>query len=613
MTYQVLARKLRPVDFTALVGQDHVVQALSHALDNDRLHHAYLFTGTRGVGKTTIARILARCLNCEQGVSSTPCGECDTCVSITEGRFVDLIEMDGASQRGVENVHDLQDGAQYMPSSGRFKVYLIDEVHMLTTAAFNALLKILEEPPAHVKFLLATTEAKKIPITILSRCLQFQLKNMTVDRISSYLAEALTAEEVVFDAGSLRIIGTAAAGSMRDALSVTDQAISFGGGSLEEGSVARMLGVTGRDEITAMLNALASGDAERVLACSAELDQRGVDFSAVLADLLHAFHDIAVAQMLPAGRASDNESKEAGRESGTDLIADSIGANFAAKFAPDVVQLFYQIILRSHRDLAFSPDRKIGFEMALLRMLAFAPEDLASSVPPLAAPTGGPDESGSGSSAAGGGAASSDAHGVPGSGNSTLGASTVPSSRRPSAPGQEAAALGSLNPGRQEEAAVTRSPLPHAPDSFWFELQSRLPGQGIIAMIMRNCCLEKRVEKDDGEEDWHLVLDPDHDGMLSDRHPGLIAKLLSEATDLAVSVKLTTGSPSWETPGMQMLRERHERQVAAVQEMRESAVVKSLLSSFGARLDESTITPLEVATPASAKDPQPTGPASPAT
>ena len=606
MTYQVLARKLRPVDFTALVGQDHVVQALSHALDNDRLHHAYLFTGTRGVGKTTIARILARCLNCEKGVSSTPCGECDTCVSITEGRFVDLIEMDGASQRGVENVHDLQDGAQYMPSSGRFKVYLIDEVHMLTTAAFNALLKILEEPPAHVKFLLATTEAKKIPITILSRCLQFQLKNMTVDRISSYLAEALTAEKVVFDAGSLRIIGTAAAGSMRDALSVTDQAISFGGGSLEEGSVARMLGVTGRDEITAMLNALASGDAESVLACSTELDQRGVDFSAVLADLLHAFHDIAVAQMLPAGRTIDAESKAAGREPGTDLIADSIGANFAAKFAPDVVQLFYQIILRSHRDLAFSPDRKIGFEMALLRMLAFAPEDLASTVPPLAAPTGGSDDSGSGSDSA----ANSDVQGAPSSDNSTLGASTGPSPRRPSAPGQEAAALGSLNPRRQEEAEVTRAPLPRAPDSFWFELQSRLPGQGVIAMIMRNCRLEKRVEQDDGE-DWHLVLDPDHDGMLRDRHPGQIASLLSDATKLTVTVKLTTGTPSWETPGMQMLRERHERQVAAVQEIRDNAVVKSLLSSFGARLDESTIMPLEVVTPA-AEDPQPTGPASPA-
>lgn len=600
MTYQVLARKLRPVDFSALVGQDHVVQALSHALDNDRLHHAYLFTGTRGVGKTTIARILARCLNCEQGVSSTPCGECATCVSITEGRFVDLIEMDGASQRGVENVHDLQDGAQYMPSNGRFKVYLIDEVHMLTTAAFNALLKILEEPPAHVKFLLATTEAKKIPITILSRCLQFQLKNMTVDRISSYLADALAAEGVAFDTGSLRIIGTAAAGSMRDALSVTDQAISFGGGALEESSVARMLGVTGRDEITAMLNALATGDAETVLACSAELDQRGVDFSAVLADLLHAFHDIAVAQMLPVKRLpAEGADGAEDRETGTDLIADGIGANFADKFSADVVQLFYQIILRSHRDLAFSPDRKIGFEMALLRMLAFAPEDLASSVPPLTTPETTPGATGT---PEGSGAMGADSAGSQTAGGETVDASAhtkqaeVRTPRRPSAPGQEAAALGSLNPRREDDQRVEHPALPPAPDPFWYELQAQLPGQGIIAMIMRNCRLEERLASDSGEQ-WHLVLDPDHDGMLSDRHPAQIAGLLTEATDINVTVKLTTGTPTWETPGMQLRRERDERQAAAVQEMRDSAVVQSLASTFGAQLDESTVTPLEAPAP----------------
>jgi len=525
--------------------------------------------------------------------------------------------MDGASQRGVENVHDLQDGAQYMPSNGRFKVYLIDEVHMLTTAAFNALLKILEEPPAHVKFLLATTEAKKIPITILSRCLQFQLKNMTVDRISNYLADALAAEGVAFDAGSLRIIGTAAAGSMRDALSVTDQAISFGGGALEEGSVARMLGVTGRDEISALLDALATGDAETVLACSAELDQRGVDFATVLADLLHAFHDIAVAQMLPVKQENENENEnekeqvtvagsefatesvsEPSSEVGTDLVADSIGANFAARFAPDVVQLFYQITLRSHRDLAFSPDRKIGFEMALLRMLAFAPADMASNVPPLAPP----------------GAARNPQTGPnPATGNPTPGGEIISGEpvgaapqlskpRGPSAPGQEAAALASLRPTREDQQVSEQPHLPPAPDSFWYELQSQLPAQGIVAMIMRNCRLEKRVVTNTGE-DWHLVLDPDHDGMLSDRHPAQIASLLGDATNLAVTVQLTTDTPTWETPGMQMVRERNERQAAAVQELRASAVVHSLANSFGAWLDESTVTPLDA--PAASDQPVP--------
>ena len=358
MTYQVLARKLRPANFTELVGQDHVVQALTHALENNRLHHAYLFTGTRGVGKTTVARILAKCLNCEQGVSPTPCDECATCVAIAQGRSVDLIEMDGASHRGVEDVQELQDNAQYMPNSARFKVFLIDEVHMLTTHAFNALLKILEEPPEHVKFLFATTEVKKLPITILSRCLQFQLKNMSVEAIRGHLSGALTSEKVAFDDGALRIIATAAAGSMRDALSVTDQAISHGGGELSETSVANMLGVTGRDEVVALLDALADRGAEQVLDCVAELAQRGIDFAAVLQDLLAAFHDIAVQQLVP-GRIDS---------AAADADDAALGARYASKFSPDAVQLHYQIALRSHRDLAFSPDPRIGFEMALLRI-----------------------------------------------------------------------------------------------------------------------------------------------------------------------------------------------------------------------------------------------------
>ena len=571
MTYQVLARKLRPADFSALVGQDHVVQALSHALDNDRLHHAYLFTGTRGVGKTTIARILARCLNCEQGVSSSPCGTCDTCIAISEGRFVDLIEMDGASQNKVENVHDLQDGAQYMPNSGRFKVYLIDEVHMLSKSAFNALLKILEEPPEHVKFLLATTEVNKLPITILSRCLQFQLKNMTVDRISSYLANALKDEGIEYDTGALRIIGTAAAGSMRDALSVTDQAISFGAGSLKESQVAQMLGVTGRDEISALLTALAGGQAQEVLNCAGELAERGVDFASVLAELIRSFHDIAVAQILPVPQGENPAADTGSTEHATDLVADSLGVRFAESFAPDVVQLFYQIALRSHHDLAMSPDPQIGFEMALLRMLAFAPEDVAQRVPPLAGPTSPQTDSGSAEPSASGSNASE------------------------GSPPQRVSAL-------VESKQSSAEPLPRAPDSFWFELQEKMGAQGIIAMIMRNSLLHRRetlpantsatdAQASDPER-WYLHLDPAHDGMLSDRHPAQIASLVSAATQRSVEVNLTVAEPLWETPGMQVTRERKERQEAAVALMRESAMVKSLEQMFGAQLDEASVRPI---------------------
>ena len=590
MTYQVLARKLRPADFSALVGQDHVVQALTHALDNDRLHHAYLFTGTRGVGKTTIARVLARCLNCEQGVSSTPCGVCDACTSISEGRFVDLIEMDGASQNKVENVHDLQDGAQYMPNTGRFKVYLIDEVHMLSKSAFNALLKILEEPPAHVKFLLATTEANKLPITILSRCLQFQLKNMTVDTISSYLAQALRDEGIEFDTGALRIIGTAASGSMRDALSVTDQAISFGAGKLEESQVARMLGVTGRDEISALLKALSSADAEQVLSCSKELSVRGVDFAAVLADLLRAFHDIAVAQILPSPGSEDASSSGGAdnnteKERATDLIADSLGVRFANSFEPDVVQLFYQIVLRSHHDLAMSPDPQVGFEMALLRMLAFAPDDLKQSVPPLASP----------SSALGG---SSGNTGDTGSteGNAEGRASESEAQSRPeptTAAPQRVQALVTQK-HKEKDNQADQPPLPRAPDSFWYDLQDKVAAQGVVSMIMRNCILQRReaLASNSDTERWYLQLDPAHDGMLSDRHPSLIAKLVSAVVEGSVDIDLSVAPPVWETPGMQLIRERKERQDAAVSLMRESAMTKSLSEIFGAQLDEASVQPI---------------------
>ena len=293
MSYQVLARKLRPTGFDALVGQDHVVRALRYALDNDQLHHAYLFTGTRGVGKTTIARIIARCLNCENGVSSSPCGECTSCVEISENRFVDLIEVDAASRTKVDDTRDLLENAQYLPTRGRYKVYLIDEVHMLSNASFNALLKTLEEPPEHVKFLLATTEARKVPPTVLSRCLQFQLKNLSSERIAGYLGDALSEEQVPAEPEALALIADAARGSMRDALSIVDQAIGFGGGSLTHESVREMLGAVGRDEVAVFLNALAANDTAATLGAAEELASRSVDFAAVLEAIIAEIHRLA--------------------------------------------------------------------------------------------------------------------------------------------------------------------------------------------------------------------------------------------------------------------------------------------------------------------------------
>ncbi|BFM21429.1 DNA polymerase III subunit gamma/tau [Gilvimarinus japonicus] len=373
MSYQVLARKWRPRTFRDLVGQEHVLKALVNALDHDRLHHAYLFTGTRGVGKTTIARILAKCLNCETGVSSEPCGQCAACVEIAENRFVDLIEVDAASRTKVEDTRELLENVQYAPTRGRYKVYLIDEVHMLSTHSFNALLKTLEEPPPHVKFLLATTDPQRLPVTILSRCLQFNLKNMTPELVTGHLQHVLETEMVPFEESALWQLGRAADGSMRDALSLTDQAIAFGSGKVVEADVRAMLGTIDRSAVYDMVVALTAGDGKQVLDAVAQMAEHAPDFASALADILSILHRVAIAQALP--EAVDNSHGD--REQILQL---------AQQLPAEDVQLFYQTGLIGRRDLPLAPDPRAGLEMVLLRMLAFRPQGVAD-VPtrPLAA------------------------------------------------------------------------------------------------------------------------------------------------------------------------------------------------------------------------------------
>ncbi|WP_350649464.1 DNA polymerase III subunit gamma/tau [Pseudomonas sp. HY13-MNA-CIBAN-0226] len=366
MSYQVLARKWRPRSFREMVGQTHVLKALINALDSQRLHHAYLFTGTRGVGKTTIARIIAKCLNCETGITSTPCGECSVCREIDEGRFVDLIEIDAASRTKVEDTRELLDNVQYAPSRGRFKVYLIDEVHMLSSHSFNALLKTLEEPPPYVKFILATTDPQKLPATILSRCLQFSLKNMTPERVVEHLTHVLGVENVPFEDDALWLLGRAADGSMRDAMSLTDQAIAFGEGKVMAADVRAMLGTLDHGQVYDVLHALIEGDARALLEGVRHLAEQGPDWNGVLSEILNVLHRVAIAQALPEG--VDNGHGDRDR-----VLA------LAQALPAEDVQFYYQMGLIGRRDLPLAPDPRGGFEMVLLRMLAFRPADTADA------------------------------------------------------------------------------------------------------------------------------------------------------------------------------------------------------------------------------------------
>ena len=370
MSYQVLARKWRPRDFASLVGQEHVVRALRHALEQKRLHHAYLFTGTRGVGKTTLARILAKCLNCETGITAQPCNKCSACLEIDAGRFVDLLEVDAATNTKVDEMRQLLETAQYAPTRGRFKVYVIDEVHQLSGHAFNAMLKTLEEPPEHMKFILATTDPQKIPVTVLSRCLQFNLKQMPKEAIATHLGFILEKEQIPAEPAALALIARAAAGSMRDALSLLDQAITHGGGKVAPASVSDMLGTIDQSHLLRLVEAVAAGDAAAAVKVADEMQARSLSFDTALADLASLLLRIAIAQSLP------------------DSVDDARLRELAGRIDAESVQLYYQIALQGREDLPLAPDEHGGFVMTVLRLLAFKPEGAprVAMAPPAAKP-----------------------------------------------------------------------------------------------------------------------------------------------------------------------------------------------------------------------------------
>ncbi len=536
MSYQVLARKWRPRSFATLVGQEHVVKALTHALDQQRLHHAYLFTGTRGVGKTTIARIMAKALNCETGVGSTPCGTCSSCVEIDSGRFVDYIELDAASNRGVEDMTSLLEKATYAPTRGRFKVYVIDEVHQLSGHAFNAMLKTLEEPPEHVKFILATTDPQKIPVTVLSRCLQFNLKQMPPGHIVEHLTRVLGAESVAFEPSALRHLAKAAAGSMRDALSLLDQAIAHGAGRVEEAGVRDMLGTVGDDYLFAILDGLVAGDAPAMVDVADAMEARSLAFDSALQELATLFHRIALVQFAPQALVDDAERVRL--------------APYATAFDAEFLQLCYQIAIHGRDDLALAPDEFAGFTMTLLRLAAFRPETAA----PLGA------------------------------------ASTAPGSRPVPARPVNPPVVPVTRPETAPASMSNKAPASVADpaESDWHRLVASLSLSGLPRQLAQNCEL---AELGDGQVT--LRLPPAHKSLLNTKIPQ--DKLQAELqTHLGRPVRLVivVAEPENETPAERSKAEKRERQDRAVAAIEGDAFVRDVIDLFDASIDESTIKPL---------------------
>ena len=563
MSYLVLARKYRPRTFADVVGQQPVVRALANALDNQRLHHAYLFTGTRGVGKTTLARILAACFNCETGVTSKPCGECAACTSIAAGRFLDLIEVDAASRTGVDDTRELLNNAQFLPGQGRYKVYLIDEVHMLTGHSFNALLKTLEEPPEHVKFLLATTEAKKIPVTVLSRCLQFNLKNMLPEVIEAQLAKVLAAEEIDAEGAALAIIARAAAGSMRDALSIADQAISHGAGAIAAASVNDMLGIAGRDEVGALLDALAARDSAKLLAAGDDLAGRSLDLAAVLGELQRAFHDLAIAAELGAEPATPYQ-------------------RFKAAFSAEDLQLYYQIALLGGRDLAFAPDAKVGFDMTLIRLASFEPEpgspsDSKAKATATSTSTSAAAASGAGPATAAGASATLERASEPAVEAATAEATVA--AEQPSAP-----PVGTIDTERQPAPPVEPVDVAPPPARDWPEIVARMNASGVAAMILDHSNLRQREA-----QRWVIQLDEGHQSLLNDARRREIAGLVAQVEGRPLQVDFEIGDLDGETPASYKERRRADRRAKAEAALMNDANVRALLHEFDGRLESAQL------------------------
>ncbi|HEX6637686.1 MAG TPA: DNA polymerase III subunit gamma/tau [Steroidobacteraceae bacterium] len=528
MSYLALARKWRPRSFAELVGQEHVRVALGNALTQGRVHHAFLFTGTRGVGKTTIARILSKCLNCETGVTATPCGKCAACKEIDEGRFVDLLEVDAASRTKVDDTRELLENVQYAPTRGRFKVYLVDEVHMLSTHSFNALLKTLEEPPPHVKFLLATTDPQKLPVTVLSRCLQFNLKRLPASLIGEHLAKVLDAEKIPHEPAAVRLVAQAADGSMRDALSLTDQLIAFGGGKVEEAGARAMLGTIDRDHVAKIARALATGDAAQLLGASKTLEEFSPDYGQVLDDLAALLTRVALQQLVP------------GYE-GDELYDPALLKELATALAPEDVQLYYQTAILGRRDIGFAPDPRSGFDMTLVRMLAFRPATGVAGA-------------GSGGTARGAGASAG-----------------VTASSPPSV---------SVAPIVRPESAGAIDPVQ------WSRVIGDLDLTGAARQLATNCALLEHAGNT-----LRFAIDP-----RVGRSAAQVDKLsqaLSRYLGGHVKLEFVDGAAPIETPSQTGERRNAEALDAARKALEDDPMVRELKSRFGATLHPESVRPTE--------------------